>query len=352
MRSNCVDVDEERRLLAQCETLRRYAIMGVGMSMIAAFVCILSVPFVYNYLQNVQSILSNEADYCKMRTGTLWQQVARTQQRRGLQVVRRSGRQAGYESVPLKEHGDTYIQTTADATYSTPTTSSPDAGIETQPSSVSDNSGQCCGCSIGLPGIEGPAGDDGVDGADGAEGPRGPDGVDAASDSSKNPEDRFCYECPPGEMGPRGEVGDKGPTGEPGRNGADSDGGARGLPGLPGPVGPPGTPGSPGLPGNKGNAGILMEQPGPPGEPGPTGVKGVKGVQGPPGRPGLPGTRGDKGQWICVLQYDDIEQSEIEALLAFLEKRQGPKGATGVRGPPGLPGPCSHCPPPRTSPGY
>lgn len=58
--------EEERYLVAQCESLRRYAILGVGMSMIAAFVCILSVPFVYNYLQNVQSLLANEADYCKV----------------------------------------------------------------------------------------------------------------------------------------------------------------------------------------------------------------------------------------------------------------------------------------------
>jgi hypothetical protein len=58
--------DQERYLLMQCDSLRRYAIFAVGVSMIAAFVCILSVPFVYNYLQNVQSLLGNEADYCKV----------------------------------------------------------------------------------------------------------------------------------------------------------------------------------------------------------------------------------------------------------------------------------------------
>lgn len=66
MRLRSITEEEERYLLVQCESLRRYAILGVAMSMLAAFVCILSVPFVYNYLQNVQSLLSNEADYCKV----------------------------------------------------------------------------------------------------------------------------------------------------------------------------------------------------------------------------------------------------------------------------------------------
>lgn len=61
-----ISEEEERYLVVQCESLRRYVILGVGMSMLAAFVCILSIPFVYNYLQNVQSLLSNEADYCKV----------------------------------------------------------------------------------------------------------------------------------------------------------------------------------------------------------------------------------------------------------------------------------------------
>lgn len=28
--------------------------------------CVLSVPFVYNYVQHVQSVIQNEADFCKV----------------------------------------------------------------------------------------------------------------------------------------------------------------------------------------------------------------------------------------------------------------------------------------------
>ena len=52
--------------LAQAEKLRRMAFFGVAMSTIAAFVCVLCVPVIYNYLQHVQSLLQNEVDYCKV----------------------------------------------------------------------------------------------------------------------------------------------------------------------------------------------------------------------------------------------------------------------------------------------
>lgn len=40
------------------------------MSIAAAFVCILAVPLIYNYVQHVQSLLQNEVDYCKVRNHT------------------------------------------------------------------------------------------------------------------------------------------------------------------------------------------------------------------------------------------------------------------------------------------
>lgn len=51
--------------LAQAERLRRMAFFGVAMSTIAALICVLCVPVIYNYLQHVQSLLQNEVDYCK-----------------------------------------------------------------------------------------------------------------------------------------------------------------------------------------------------------------------------------------------------------------------------------------------
>lgn len=59
--------DYDRHILErQCESLRRFAIFGVSTTMVAAIICILAVPFVFNYLQQVQSLLQNEADYCKV----------------------------------------------------------------------------------------------------------------------------------------------------------------------------------------------------------------------------------------------------------------------------------------------
>lgn len=55
---------KERQALA--EKLRRTALAGVTVSSIAAVLCALSLPMVYNYLQHVQSILQNEVDFCKV----------------------------------------------------------------------------------------------------------------------------------------------------------------------------------------------------------------------------------------------------------------------------------------------
>lgn len=43
-------------------------LLGIAISTIAAFVCVLSVPFVYNYVTHIQSLLQNEADFCKVHT--------------------------------------------------------------------------------------------------------------------------------------------------------------------------------------------------------------------------------------------------------------------------------------------
>jgi len=81
-------MDEHRRqLLAQCASLRRAAVLGITISVVAAVLCALTVPFVYNYLQRVQTMFENEADYCRTRTTTMWKQVARTALHSGLQKV-------------------------------------------------------------------------------------------------------------------------------------------------------------------------------------------------------------------------------------------------------------------------
>ena len=74
-----LDKNSEARLRREAERLRVMAIAGitlnaspshslsgVGMSIVAAFVCVLAVPLIYNYVQHVQSLLQNEVNYCKV----------------------------------------------------------------------------------------------------------------------------------------------------------------------------------------------------------------------------------------------------------------------------------------------
>ncbi|KAH7721597.1 CRE-RAM-2 protein [Aphelenchoides avenae] len=214
------EVDDGKRgeLLAQCESLRRMAIIGVMASMVAAFLCILSVPCVYSYLQHVQSLLQHEADYCKVRSNTLWQQVAKTQQVRGVYAEEngpRVPRQSGYGSVPLALRND-YEGPTPPKESSSGSASGGTSG-SSSPTSTTAGAAETpsCGCSFGPPGPAGEDGHDGKDGEDGLPGPDGPPGDDVPEGAQPTEAD-FCFECPPGQMGPRGPPGPKGEPGAPG----------------------------------------------------------------------------------------------------------------------------------------
>ncbi|VDN93850.1 unnamed protein product [Brugia pahangi] len=63
----------------EAENLRRVAFYGVALSTIASFICAISVPMFYNYLQHVQSVMQNEVDFCKSRSSNIWREVTRTQ---------------------------------------------------------------------------------------------------------------------------------------------------------------------------------------------------------------------------------------------------------------------------------
>lgn len=45
-----------------------FLIARFSISVLAAFTCVLSVPFAYNYIQHIQSVLTNEAAFCKVFT--------------------------------------------------------------------------------------------------------------------------------------------------------------------------------------------------------------------------------------------------------------------------------------------
>ena len=113
----------------------------------------------------------------------------------------------------------------------------------------------------GAEGPQGPQGEPGIDGADGAQGPQGVKG-DTGDTGPQGPQ---------GPEGPQGEVGPQGPAGADGVDGAD---GAQGPQGETGPQGPQG----------------------PEGPKGDTGDTGPEGPQGPQGEPGEAGT----GEWTVI----------------------------------------------------
>jgi hypothetical protein len=65
--------------IQEADSLRRIAFFGVAVSTIATLICVISVPMLYNYMQHMQSVMQNEVDFCKSRSGNIWREVTRTQ---------------------------------------------------------------------------------------------------------------------------------------------------------------------------------------------------------------------------------------------------------------------------------
>lgn len=68
------DVDKTR-LRQEAESLRAFAIIGVCLSTVATLVCVLSIPLSSLYFQQLGTHMQNELDFCKSRTGNIWQEV-------------------------------------------------------------------------------------------------------------------------------------------------------------------------------------------------------------------------------------------------------------------------------------
>ncbi|VDM39369.1 unnamed protein product [Toxocara canis] len=281
---------------------RFVAYSAVTFSVVSVISVCITLPMVYNYINQVRTQMHNEINQCKGSVKDVWSDL---HELKNVEETRnRTARQAGYGEKP---------------SYSSRAGSSAGVG------------GGCSCCNPGPPGPAGTPGRPGRPGRPGAPGFPGAPGKtgSALCEPITPPPCQPCAAGPPGPPGPAGLPGDAGPPGTPGV------GGGAALPGPPGPPGPPGAPGSPGPAGPPGEPGIpAISEPAAPAAPGPagmtssfkstacsghplwrvSGVEEVTGDQGPPGPNGMPGAPGTGGG-------------------------QGPPGPPGPPGPAGMPGP-------------
>uniref|UniRef100_A0A7E4USJ1 Col_cuticle_N domain-containing protein n=1 Tax=Panagrellus redivivus TaxID=6233 RepID=A0A7E4USJ1_PANRE len=327
-------IKDEATLLYDAEHLKKFTFFGIALSTAATLTAIIVVPMLYNYVQYVQSSLQVEAEFCRHKTSTLWDEytiIQATSKHLPLRLKRQA-----YAAAYYPQQRQPFFQQPPTPVYQAPVYQQrvPVAVFQQQ---ATQSSGSCCSCGMGLAGPPGQPGQDGLPGPDGRPGNDGNNGPDAAPNAIPTADD-FCFDCPPAPGGSPGLPGPKGPPGLPGQPGIPGGSQPKGPPGPQGPQGPPGNAGQPGNPGQPGQPGQLLPGIAPPGPPGPQGPPGNPGQPGPPGIPGSsengpPGPPGDVG-------------------------RPGPPGRPGGMGAPGNPGAsgpdggCDHCPTPRTPPGY
>lgn len=71
------DTDDYRKM-------RRIAFVGIVVSTVATMTAVLTVPLVYSYVQNLQSHVLDEVDFCKARTRQLWAEMLSLQSEKGV----------------------------------------------------------------------------------------------------------------------------------------------------------------------------------------------------------------------------------------------------------------------------
>uniref|UniRef100_A0A183BIB8 Col_cuticle_N domain-containing protein n=1 Tax=Globodera pallida TaxID=36090 RepID=A0A183BIB8_GLOPA len=246
---------------------RRVAFVAVALSTVTMLACVLLMPVAYQYIQRVQSSISNDIEFCRSRNRDLWSEVVTAQFGKGqlehAERLRRSTSASGsgrwlfghfiQDGSRQPAQGREIRRQQAAYGGAAPAEQSsaqgpaygPGASVNAGPSAA-EGGEECCGCQVGLAGPPGEAGQDGAPGRDGQPGQNGSPGENAPAAAPAAP---CVRECPVGPPGPVGSVGDKGPKGYPGEQGepgAAGKPGPRGPPGKQGPQGPPGLPGRPG----------------------------------------------------------------------------------------------------------
>lgn len=364
-------MDRTKELLAEANTTKRFAFVGVSVSVVSTIVAGLLIPMLYSYMQHVQIQLEDELSFCNSQTRILESEFNNRLAALNLKRQKRGGTVVHVKPHYLSEavfigrnspkpraqgaktsEGSAAAYSGYDAANTAPRTSAPVnsasyggvEGIERPEASTTefvsashDDEGQCS-CGVGQAGPPGPPGTHGQDGSDGEAGLAGAPGQDAPADAAEQPHD-FCFDCsagppgPAGQAGPKGNDGQLGPAGENGQAGSPGNAGPIGPVGVAGPPGPAGPQGEAGSPGEVTQLDPVPGPPGPAGAPGAPGTPGLAGLPGAPGAQGEPGPVGDAGH-------------------PGAPGGPGAAGEVGVAGPQGDGGACLHCPPPRTAPGY
>uniref|UniRef100_A0A183CIG7 Col_cuticle_N domain-containing protein n=1 Tax=Globodera pallida TaxID=36090 RepID=A0A183CIG7_GLOPA len=130
--SKMMDTDfDKQSQQREAESLRSFAFFGVCLSTVATVICVLYVPFAYQHFQQLDTLMQNELDFCKLRSNNMWREVTRTQTFSKVAHESRHKRQAG----------------------------------------------GCCGCGQSPPGPPGPPGPSGQPGGDGQPGGAGQPGA-------------------------------------------------------------------------------------------------------------------------------------------------------------------------------
>lgn len=78
----CSDSDDHRRM-------RCVAFFAVVVSTVAVMASVITLPLVYNYVQNLQSHMMNELDFCKSRSRDMWVEIFVLQSKKSVSRERR-----------------------------------------------------------------------------------------------------------------------------------------------------------------------------------------------------------------------------------------------------------------------